>query len=98
MPEIGPAACARTAEIPLHTNWKATDRGVSHNSQYGWYVFSFERQAGGEWLMARVKHAFQWVDGNDALLDIHDPDLGQTMQKLFCEENFAATRATPVVG
>lgn len=90
----------RAHAVVYHTSrhWKSTDRGYSHNTQYGWYDFSLERQGDGPWLMSRVKHAFQWVDGNDALLDVHDPELGKTMQKVFCAENFAAARVTPVIG
>lgn len=71
-------------------HWKATDLGVSHNTQYGWYDFWLSRQADGAWLMTKVKHDFQWVDGNNALLDLQDPALVETMMLLFCEPNFVA--------
>ncbi|MBO9375408.1 hypothetical protein GG804_01375 [Sphingomonas histidinilytica] len=73
-------------------HWKSTDLGVSHNTQYGWYDFWLARQADGEWLMHKVKHDFQWVDGNNALLDLQEPALVETMTKIFCEPNFAAAR------
>jgi hypothetical protein len=75
-------------------HWKPTDLGVSHNTQYGWYDFWLERQSGDVWLMTRVKHDFQWVDGNNALLDLQEPQLMSTMQRIFCEENFEAARTT----
>lgn len=71
-------------------HWKSTDMGVSHNTQYGWYDFWLERQPDGEWLMTKVKHDFQWVDGNNALLDVHAPDLMTTMGKIFCASNFVS--------
>jgi hypothetical protein len=73
-------------------HWKSTDNGVSHNTQYGWYDFWLER-CDGSWLMNRVKHDFQWVDGNAALLDVHDSELQKTMGKIFCEANFDAACA-----
>lgn len=73
-------------------HWKSTDNGCSMNTQYGWYDVWFERRD-GEWLMNRVKHDFQWVEGNGALLDVSDPPLVATMGKIFCEANFAGARA-----
>lgn len=70
-------------------HWKSTDNGTSENTQYGWYDFWFERR-NGEWLMNRVKHDFQWVGGNGALLDVHEPELVATMHKIFCKENMEA--------
>jgi hypothetical protein len=75
-------------------HWKPNERGSAHNTQYGWYDVWFERMSGDEWLINRIKHDFQWVDGNDALLDVHDPELGKTMQEIFQEKNFAAARAS----
>jgi hypothetical protein len=72
-------------------HWKSTDNGVSHNTQYGWYDFWLERQ-GDEWLMTKVKHDFQWVDGNASLLDVHEPELMKTMGKIFCDANADAAR------
>jgi hypothetical protein len=73
-------------------HWKGTDRGSSDNTQYGWYDFWLER-SGDDWLINRVKHDFQWVSGNDSLLDVHEPELMKTMQQIFCEENFNAAKA-----
>lgn len=72
-------------------HWKATDRGASVNTQYGWYDVWFERRD-GEWLMSRVKHDFQWVDGNDALLDVHEPELAKTMARIFTPANIEAAQ------
>lgn len=71
-------------------HWKSTDNGTSMNTQYGWYDFWFERR-GDEWLMNRIKHDFQWVEGNGGLLDVHEPELVKTMQKIFTTENIEAT-------
>ncbi len=73
-------------------HWKSTDNGVSHNTQYGWYDFWLERR-GGEWRMNRVKHDFQWVDGNASLLDVHEPELAKTMARIFSDAHFEAARA-----
>jgi SnoaL-like domain len=73
-------------------HWKATDLGGSENTQYGWYDVWFER-AGDGWLINRVKHDFQWVAGNDALLVTQDPELGATMQEVFTAENKKAAQA-----
>jgi hypothetical protein len=70
-------------------HWKSTDIGTSMNTQYGWYDFWFERQDGA-WLMNRLKHDFQWVGGNGALLDVSQPDLVATMQQVFRKENMEA--------
>lgn len=67
-------------------HWKSTDIGNSSNTQYGWYNVTFQRH-GGEWLMSRVKHDFQWVEGNGALLDVNEPELASTMQKVFHADN-----------
>jgi hypothetical protein len=72
-------------------HWKSTDNGVSHNTQYGWYDF-WLRRVDGAWLMTKVKHDFQWVDGNASLLDVHEPELAKTMGRIFCEANIAAAR------
>lgn len=72
-------------------HWKATDLGASTNVQYGWYDFWLERSEGA-WRINRVKHDFQWVDGNDSLLDVHDPELAKTMAKIFTPANAEAAR------
>lgn len=68
-------------------HWRSTDRGTSHNNQYGWYDFSLVRRD-DDWFISRVKHDFQWVDGNDALLAVHEPDLLAAMGQIFCENNY----------
>jgi hypothetical protein len=67
-------------------HWKATDLGVSEYNQYGWYDVHFVRE-GGRWLIARIKHDFQWVSGNNALFDMTEPQLAASMAKVFCEDN-----------
>lgn len=70
-------------------HWKATDMGASVYNQHGWYNGSFVRQ-NGEWKMSYVKHDFQWVDGNNALFDMNEPQLVACMTKVFSAENIAA--------
>ncbi len=70
-------------------HWKATDLGASIYNQYGWYDGSFIRQ-GGDWKMSYVKHDFQWVEGNNALFDMNEPELAAQMMKVFSAENVAA--------
>lgn len=73
-------------------HWKATDLGASDYNQYGWYDVWLERSGDG-WLIYRIKHDFQWVDGNNSLLDTHRPELAETMTEVFSEENFRAATA-----
>lgn len=73
-------------------HWRATDIGSSGNTQYGWYDFWLERHQ-GEWLMTRVKHDFQWVEGNGSLLDVHEPALMATMARIFNPSNETAAKA-----
>lgn len=73
-------------------HWKGTDLGASDYTQYGWYDVWFERTAKG-WLIYRIKHDFQWVEGNNALLDMSEPALAETMRKVFSPENIAAGAA-----
>ena len=73
-------------------HWKATDLGVSEYNQYGWYDAHFERH-GDAWKIARIKHDFQWVSGNNALFDMTEPGLAASMQKVFCDDNRQAARA-----
>ena len=70
-------------------HWKSTDLGTSYYIQYGWYNVSFER-AGDSWKMYRLKHDFQWVEGNNSLLSSTDPELGKTMARVFCPANIKA--------
>ena len=72
--------------------WKATDLGASHYVEYGWYDVWLERQPGG-WLIARIKHDFQWVGGNAGLFGAHAPELAEISGTLFCDTHFEAARA-----
>lgn len=73
-------------------HWKATDLGVSEYNQYGWYDVHFERHS-DKWLIARIKHDFQWVSGNNALFDMSEPNLAASMAKVFCDQNRTAAIA-----
>ena len=73
-------------------HWKATDLGVSEYNQYGWYDVHFVRQS-GEWLIARIKHDFQWVSGNNALFDMSEPKLVAAMANVFSDRNREAAVA-----
>lgn len=70
-------------------HWKATDLGASVYNQHGWYDGSFVREGEG-WKMSYVKHDFQWVEGNNALFDMTEPELVACMQKVFNAANIAA--------
>jgi SnoaL-like domain len=72
-------------------HWKATDLGSSEYNQYGWYDLWCERQ-NDEWLISRIKHDFQWVSGNNAMFDTHEPELVKTMGLVFSDENKAAAK------
>nr|WP_053000073.1 nuclear transport factor 2 family protein [Sphingomonas sp. Y57] len=72
-------------------HWAATDLGVSHNTQYGWYDFYLVRHR-ADWLIDRYKHDFQWIDGNAGVLNVHNPALQTLSGKVFTEENFEAAR------
>jgi len=72
-------------------HWKATDLGASDYTQYGWYDAWFERHS-GEWKIARIKHDFQWVEGNNAMFDMAEPKLVAAMAKVFHPENVAAAQ------
>jgi hypothetical protein len=47
--------------------------GGDQYTQYGWYENSFGRGEDG-WKITRLKHTFQWCDGNPTLIDLTDPD------------------------
>jgi len=47
--------------------------GGDDYTQYGWYENSFQRTADG-WKISKLKHSFQWCDGNPTLIDQSDPD------------------------
>ena len=70
-------------------HWKATDMGGSVYNQYGWYNADFIRD-NGDWKMSFIKHDFRWVDGNNALFDMTEPQLVDCMQRVFSPDNIAA--------
>jgi len=69
-------------------HWKSTDIGQSSNAQYGWYHVNFDKQIDGNWLISRIKHDFQWVEGNGNLFDMTDSNLIAVMEEVFAPENY----------
>lgn len=70
-------------------HWRAVDLGLSTNTQYGWYNFSLER-FDGRWLITRIEHDFQWVDGNTGVFDYNEPKLLEMTREVFSEKNCKA--------
>jgi hypothetical protein len=70
-------------------HWKPTDLGQTDYTQYGWYDVWFVRED-GVWKIRRLKHDFQWVEGNNSLLDMSDPELLKTMRQVFNPDNVQA--------
>jgi hypothetical protein len=56
--------------------------GDDHYTQYGWYENSFRRTADG-WKISRLKHTFQWCDGNPTLIDTSDPAWREAAAAVF---------------
>jgi hypothetical protein len=56
--------------------------GDDHYTQYGWYENSFSRTAGG-WKICKLKHCFQWCDGNPTLIDASDPAWQEAAAAVF---------------
>ena len=73
-------------------HWKATDLGAATYNQFGWYDASFVRIT-DEWKIDYIKHDFQWVEGNNALFDMSEPQLVAQMGRVFTPENFTAAAA-----
>ena len=61
---------------------RANDRGASENVQYGWYDNGYTRTPQG-WRISRLKHCFQWVEGNDRLLENSDPEFADVSRRVF---------------
>ena len=76
----------------LSRHWKSTDLGHTSNTQYGWYNVWFQR-TGIDWKIRRIKHDFQWIEGNCDLLNMADPELSKTMQRVFSQDNAKAAAA-----
>lgn len=72
-------------------HWKASDMGLSEYNQYGWYDVHFVR-VGEDWKIARIKHDFQWIGGNNALFDMSEPKLAACMAQVYSEANMQAAR------
>ena len=56
--------------------------GADDYTQYGWYENSFRRTAEG-WKISRLKHTFQWCDGNPTLIDTSDPAWSEAAAAVF---------------
>lgn len=56
--------------------------GDDHYTQYGWYENSFRRTADG-WKISKLKHSFQWCDGNPMLIDQSDPEWQSAAAAVF---------------
>lgn len=76
-------------------HWKPSDMGAPMYNQHGWYDGHFVRQ-GDVWKMSYVKHDFQWVEGNNALFDMAEPELAAHMAHVFSADNIAAGAGVPV--
>jgi hypothetical protein len=61
-----------------------TRHGDDQYTQYGWYENSFHRGADG-WKISKLKHGFQWCDGNPTLIDASDPDWQKAAAAVFGE-------------
>ncbi len=77
-------------------HWKSSDTGNSDYTQYGSYDVWFDR-VGESWKIDYLKHDFVWSDGNNALFDMREPALVAALERVFCEENFAAAAANPPI-
>jgi SnoaL-like domain len=56
--------------------------GDDHYTQYGWYENSFRRTGDG-WKISKLKHCFQWCDGNPTLIDLSDPEWQKAAAAVF---------------
>lgn len=56
--------------------------GGDDYTQYGWYENSFRRDAEG-WKISKLKHGFQWCDGNPTLIDQSDPEWQKAAAEVF---------------
>jgi SnoaL-like domain len=58
--------------------------GDDHYTQYGWYENAFSRSPDG-WKISRLKHTFQWSDGNPTLIDTSDPAWVEIANQIFID-------------
>ncbi|WP_421838819.1 nuclear transport factor 2 family protein [Novosphingobium sp.] len=72
-------------------HWRPTDAGAAHNTQYGWYNFGLAWQD-GRWLLTKIKHDFQWVDGNQGVVIGETHEAFTLVDEVFSPENQAAAR------
>lgn len=79
----GSQAQALTYHTSRHR--RDTGNGVPHNTQYGWYEFDLTL-VDGSWKMTRVLHHFQWVDGNQAVVENNDPEFQALFGEIFAPE------------
>lgn len=73
-------------------SWRPTDTGSAQNTQYGWYNLGLESRD-DRWLLTRIKHDFQWVDGNQGVLIGETPEAFTLADEVFSTENQEAARA-----
>lgn len=73
-------------------HWRQTDEGAAHNTQYGWYEFGLAF-LDGRWLLTRIRHDFQWVDGNQGVVVSDNPEALALVEEVFSAQNQAAARA-----
>ena len=76
------AAKALLAEDGWALRLEPNRHGDDHYTQYGWYENRFRREADG-WKISRLKHTFQWCDGNPMLIDFTDPDWQAAAAEVF---------------
>ena len=60
----------------------ANRHGDDRYTQYGWYENSFRRTGDG-WKISKLKHTFQWCDGNPNLIDQTDPEWQKAAAAVF---------------
>ena len=61
---------------------KPNKHGDDHYTQYGWYENAFTRTPDG-WRISKLKHTFQWADGNPTLIDTSDPAWVEIADQIF---------------
>jgi hypothetical protein len=74
-----------TAEgVIYHTShlWGHTRHGEDRFVQYGWYENAFRRDS-GTWKISRLRHLFQWCEGNPTLVAVGDSDWKEAAEAVF---------------
>lgn len=76
----GPVAHGVFYHVSRH--YLPTKQGESTYYQYGWYTNTFVR-SGDDWQISKLKHQFQWCDGNPTLIDQTDPAWQAAAEQVF---------------